>query len=332
MSIYSINEQDSVFIQDRIVFVNKKPIGIICPSSLEGLSKATGSSVISGPAGIKKITSLGTSEIIESMIETGSIVFGDKKDINECNNLLANPKTSRTVAYLFSISKNCRDICDAVNNLSNASVLIIGCGGIGALAAFNIAGAGVKRLGLIDGDVIEESNLNRQFFWRLNDIGSKKVEILTRELNDRYPDLEIDNYDDEVSNDTILSYTNGYDLVILTADEPLRVGDEKMKTIAKQGSIKLITCGYFHSNLTITFTTKASDTLEQNEYSWRRNPWFIGPSFGPNNTELAGLVTSLSIHTLAYPKSAEYNQSFTSHWNSSNFPRIAQNFLQGTKT
>ena len=60
--------------------------------------------------------------------------------------------------------------------VSNAKVLIIGAGGIGAPAAYYLAAAGVGRLGIVDGDVVEETNLHRQIIHSTAKRGINKVE------------------------------------------------------------------------------------------------------------------------------------------------------------
>ena len=60
--------------------------------------------------------------------------------------------------------------------LLNAKVLIIGAGGLGAPAAMYLAAAGVGTIGIVDADVVDLSNLQRQVIHTTNDIGKKKVE------------------------------------------------------------------------------------------------------------------------------------------------------------
>ena len=57
-----------------------------------------------------------------------------------------------------------------------------------------------------------------------------------------------------------------------------------------------------------------------------RNPWFIGPSFGPINTEIAGIISSLGLLSLAFPNDEKLKTSFMSHWNTTDFPRKTRNF------
>jgi adenylyltransferase/sulfurtransferase len=67
--------------------------------------------------------------------------------------------------------------------LKNASVLIIGVGGLGCPAAAYLVGAGVGTVGLVDGDVVEESNLHRQILHSTSRIGMTKVDSARVALN-----------------------------------------------------------------------------------------------------------------------------------------------------
>lgn len=322
-SIFTVINRDSISISDGVVFVEESPIGILCPSVLEGVNGELDSRVLSGPKGIKKVGVSVIEDIAKGLIDTGSILFGSPEEVRKCKALLIDPETSRTISYLCAISENCGDVCRALNCIIDAKILIVGCGGIGALSAFNLAGAGVKRITIVDGDRIEKSNLNRQFFWRSEDVGHKKVAVLKRELNNRYQNAEVQVVDQKVDDEAIVQLAKDFDLVLLTADEPLGVGDAGLKDLASAGAIRFISCGYFHANLSITYVCGGAEEACQNAYRWNRNPWFIGPSFGPSNTEIAGLACSLCLHALGFPESSHVNQSFVAHWSTTSFPRSA---------
>ena len=66
--------------------------------------------------------------------------------------------------------------------LSKIKIGIVGIGGIGCPLSQYLVSSGVKELLLVDGDIIEKSNLNRQILFNLNDIGRKKVEVAKHKL------------------------------------------------------------------------------------------------------------------------------------------------------
>src|SRR3989344_1854652 len=76
--------------------------------------------------------------------------------------------------------------------IQKGRVCIVGCGALGGRCAELLVRAGLGFLCLIDGDFIEESNLQRQTLFSEEDLGKKKVEVLQRELKMIYSKLEID--------------------------------------------------------------------------------------------------------------------------------------------
>lgn len=75
--------------------------------------------------------------------------------------------------------------------LHAAHVLIVGTGGLGVPVIQYLAGAGVGRLTLVDGDHIEESNLHRQPLYRMADLGKPKVTVAARAINELNPDIQV---------------------------------------------------------------------------------------------------------------------------------------------
>jgi tRNA threonylcarbamoyladenosine dehydratase len=75
--------------------------------------------------------------------------------------------------------------------LKNANILVVGLGGVGAYAAEMLCRAGVGKLTLVDGDVVEESNRNRQLPALLSTTGQPKAEILARRFRDINPEIEL---------------------------------------------------------------------------------------------------------------------------------------------
>ena len=75
--------------------------------------------------------------------------------------------------------------------LSRGSVLVVGAGGLGSPVAFYLAAAGVGRIGLIDGDVVDVSNLQRQILHSTPDVGRPKVESAAEKLRLLNPGVEV---------------------------------------------------------------------------------------------------------------------------------------------
>lgn len=80
---------------------------------------------------------------------------------------------------------------EKLEHLQQAHVLVVGVGGVGAYAAEMICRAGVGRMTIIDGDVVNPSNINRQLVARHSTIGQRKVDILAKRLLDINPQLQL---------------------------------------------------------------------------------------------------------------------------------------------
>jgi tRNA A37 threonylcarbamoyladenosine dehydratase len=80
---------------------------------------------------------------------------------------------------------------DGIKKLAQASVLIVGAGGVGSFAAEYICRAGVGKITIADFDVVDSTNRNRQLIALVSTIGRSKVEVLTERLRDINPDAKI---------------------------------------------------------------------------------------------------------------------------------------------
>ncbi|MGH7918974.1 MAG: ThiF family adenylyltransferase, partial [Candidatus Dormibacteraceae bacterium] len=78
--------------------------------------------------------------------------------------------------------------------LRRAAVLVVGCGGLGVPVMTYLAAAGVGRIGLVDGDRLEASNLHRQTLYSLADVGKPKVELAAARLRALNPEVEVDTH------------------------------------------------------------------------------------------------------------------------------------------
>lgn len=98
--------------------------------------------------------------------------------------------------------------------LKDASVLCIGAGGLGSPLMLYLAAAGVGRIGIVDGDVVDFSNLQRQIIHRTADVGVKKTASAAAKLHDLNPDIQIDCHDAFLSARDALEICAPYDVII----------------------------------------------------------------------------------------------------------------------
>ncbi|UII25101.1 molybdopterin-synthase adenylyltransferase MoeB [Fulvivirga maritima] len=98
--------------------------------------------------------------------------------------------------------------------LKAASVLVVGAGGLGCPALLYLAAAGVGTLGIIDGDVVEASNLHRQILYTHDDIGKNKAECAAKRLQANNPFIDVTVYKEALDKSNALEIITHYDLVI----------------------------------------------------------------------------------------------------------------------
>ncbi len=97
--------------------------------------------------------------------------------------------------------------------LLQSSVLVVGAGGLGAPMLQYLAAAGVGRLGVIDADTVDLSNLQRQVIHRTQDIDTPKVESAARMIRDLNPDVQVDVYRERITAQNALDIITQYDVV-----------------------------------------------------------------------------------------------------------------------
>ena len=98
--------------------------------------------------------------------------------------------------------------------LLGSKVLLLGAGGLGSPAALYLAAAGVGTLGIIDMDVVDASNLQRQILHNTERIGMRKVDSAKITLTAMNPDLTVKTYDMRLGADNILDIIDGYDVIV----------------------------------------------------------------------------------------------------------------------
>lgn len=98
--------------------------------------------------------------------------------------------------------------------LLNGSVLIVGAGGLGAPVAEYLAAAGVGKIGIVDADCVDLSNLQRQIIHTTADVGKPKVESAAETMRAINPDVEVHTYQEYLYSGNVMDIVKGYDFVI----------------------------------------------------------------------------------------------------------------------
>src|SRR5208282_5529708 len=98
--------------------------------------------------------------------------------------------------------------------LKNASVLLVGTGGLGAPLGLYLAAAGVGRIGLVDFDVVDFTNLQRQVIHGTKDVGRKKLDSAADRMADINPFVQVDKYEVALDSGNALEILAPYDIII----------------------------------------------------------------------------------------------------------------------
>ncbi len=98
--------------------------------------------------------------------------------------------------------------------LKRGSVLIVGAGGLGSPAALYLAAAGVGRIGLVDFDAIDITNLQRQIMYTTADVGRSKLDVSAQRLRSLNPEIDIETHGARLTRENALAVIANYDVVI----------------------------------------------------------------------------------------------------------------------
>jgi sulfur-carrier protein adenylyltransferase/sulfurtransferase len=103
---------------------------------------------------------------------------------------------------------------DGQRRIKQGSVLCIGAGGLGSPAAMYLAAAGVGRIGIVDFDVVDYSNLQRQLLHTTPDVGLSKLVSAKNKINALNPHVQVDTYEEALSSDNAMRLFKGYDVIL----------------------------------------------------------------------------------------------------------------------
>ena len=98
--------------------------------------------------------------------------------------------------------------------LLESKVLLLGAGGLGSPAALYLAAAGVGTIGIVDMDVVDASNLQRQILHNLDRVGERKVDSAKKTLTAMNPDVNVVTYDVRLGADNVLEIIDSYDVIV----------------------------------------------------------------------------------------------------------------------
>jgi len=107
---------------------------------------------------------------------------------------------------------------DGQLKLKNAKVLLIGTGGLGAPLGLYLAAAGIGRLGLVDFDVVDFTNLQRQVTFGSGDVGKPKTEAARARLSTLNTDIQIDTFETKLTSDNALELFKDFDVIVDRTD------------------------------------------------------------------------------------------------------------------
>ena len=138
---------------------------------------------------------------------------------------------------------------DGIEKLRRSHVLVVGLGGVGAYAAEQLARAGIGRMTIVDGDVVNITNRNRQLLALSSTQGRPKAEVMAERIRDINPDIELEVINQYMKDDAIIELVSKpYDYVVDAIDTV--APKVFLLYYAKQNNQRIVSCmgagGKFH--------------------------------------------------------------------------------------
>lgn len=137
------------------------------------------------------------------------------------------------------------DPIDSIQRVRDATVCILGLGGVGTIVLQHLVAAGVQQFVLVDSDIVEPSNLNRQFIYKAADIGKNKVDICTDFIRTRVPNAIVVTHHRHIGSELILHQLDlpMVDLVVNCLDTPHDAVDDLIHLFGEQTRTPVIGAG-----------------------------------------------------------------------------------------
>lgn len=102
---------------------------------------------------------------------------------------------------------------DGQEKLKQSKVLVVGAGGLGSPVLLYLAAAGVGKIGIVDFDVVDLSNLQRQVLYKVDDIGQSKAQLAKKRLLEMNPHIEVQVYQEAFTRENAIELVSQYDVV-----------------------------------------------------------------------------------------------------------------------
>ena len=155
------------------------------------------------------VTDADTLTIVPS-IAGGSAALAEPASPTDLNTDLNNEEILRYSRHLImpEVGK------DGQIKLKNAKVLLVGAGGLGAPLGLYLAAAGIGRIGLVDFDVVDHTNLHRQIIHGTKDVGRKKLDSAADRMRDINPNVRLDLHEIALTSENALATLEPYDIVV----------------------------------------------------------------------------------------------------------------------
>ena len=210
------------------------------------------------------------------------------------------------------------------NKIKTMRILILGAGAIGTHVLWGLITMGAQNITIIDFDVVEESNLNRQLFYGFDDIGRKKVDILKEKISFSYPEVSLNSIDAKIESENSLFRIITHDFVFKAFDTP-KEGTEWVNAVCVRKKVPYISGGFLNENgfvgpvyipdITPCYCCSGqSDGERYNELS---------PTFSPIVTSVASkmMLIFLDIALKNYDNISQYYffNLYTSKWKEGNY-------------
>ncbi len=231
--------------------------------------------------------------------------------------LKENSPTNRTQYYFLNTSENnLKTYTDTkFNYLQNKHIMIIGLGAVGSEILRQLLAINIKNFTLIDYDTVDITNLNRQFYFNINDIGKNKLEVIKNKITYEYNNLKINIFNKKINSEKdlfeIINALPKIDFIICSADTPILEIKKIILNISIKFKLPTIFCGLSVDNGTIgpllTTTSKKNKYLNKlnkllNSANFK-NINICKSSFGVTNSIISNFVSyDIIMYLMNYKK------------------------------